>query len=95
MKIHQLLTTLLALSPGAALAQDNFAASIPEGSATAVKKIAGALCSEAHEPDKPYLVKAGDATDKIDGTEVTNETDDMDEMGPDGQHGRARRHGDK
>merc|ERR1719188_1890650 len=65
MKINQLLTTLLALSPGAALAQDAkdaFASQIPEGSATAIKKIAGALCSEAQEPDKPYLVKVGDAS---------------------------------
>lgn len=65
MKIHQLLTTLLALSPGAALAQDAkdaFAAHIPDGSATAMKKVAGALCSEAQESDKPYLVKVGDAS---------------------------------
>merc|ERR1712181_198178 len=62
MKISQLLPTLLALFPSAALSEPVLSTAIPMDKTEAVKKVAGALCSPEQESDKSYVVKvAGDS----------------------------------
>ena len=59
MKINQLVTTLLAIAPSTGLSAI-LSTGVPEDHVPAVKKVVGALCSEAQESDKPFVVSLGD-----------------------------------